>query len=331
MRSVTTVGIWVKNPGNDYCELKDPHVYKIMSMRKVIIIGECSLDLMFPADRDTDKVSVTAKPGGRLLNAAAMLGDCGYEVTYVSECASDPTGDMLVAFLDRHGVNTKSIDRYSDGITPLNLRFEPGDELVGSRIYPKERFDFIWPRIDADDIVVFGAFFSLNARVRPHLVELLSLAVERKAIIIYVPGLMPPPRAGITKMMPDILENLEMSTVVLTRSSDLKTIFNVTDSHKSYERHIRFYADNYIHIDTDASEVKLHHKDAVVKSQHSELKEDMLTNAGAIAGAVAALIDQNINFEDLPSISTVEMEKLVKRIADSASDKCVCKCVNISK
>lgn len=293
-------------------------------MRKVIIIGECTLDLIFPANRTADSINVTAKPGGRMLTAAALLGDCGYDVTYVSECASDPTGDMLVAFLERHKVNTNSIDRYSDGITPLNLRFEPNNELVCSRTYPKEKFDFVWPRIDADDIVVFGAFFSLNDRVRTHVVELLNHAIERKAIIIYVPGLTPPPKNGITKMMPDILENLEMASMVITRSSDLKTIFNETDSEKCYKRHIKFYAVNYIHIDSDESAVKLHHKDLVVSAKTPELSENLETSAGAIAGAVAALIDNNINLDDLPVLAESRMTHLVERIAESAATHKVC-------
>ncbi|MDE6460741.1 MAG: carbohydrate kinase family protein [Paramuribaculum sp.] len=292
-------------------------------MRKIIIIGECTLDLLFPGDRNTDTVQVTAKPGGRMLNAAALLGNCGYNVTYVSECASDPTGDMLLAFLQRNGVDTRSIDRYSDGITPLNLRFAPENELVCSRSYPKEKFDFVWPRIDADDIVVFGAFFSLNERVRTHIVELLNHAIERKAIIIYVPGLMPVPKSGITKMMPDILENLEMATIVLTRSSDLKTIFNETDSAKCYERHIRFYSDNYIHIDSEDSSVKLHHKDVVTSASKPELNENLETTASGIAGAVAALVDKDIKLEDLPSLSVENMQYIVSRIADSAFTKSV--------
>ncbi|MDE7452758.1 MAG: carbohydrate kinase family protein [Paramuribaculum sp.] len=290
-------------------------------MRKVIIIGECTLDLLFPSDRATDSVQVTAKPGGRMLNAAAMLGNCGYDVTYVSECASDPTGDMLVAYLERHGVNTKSIDRYSDGITPLNLRFAPEEELVFSRSYPKEKFDFVWPRIDSDDIVVFGAYFSLIDRVRTHIVELLNHAKERKAIIVYVPGLTPAPKSGITKMMPDILENLEMADVVITRSSDLRTIFNEADSAKCYERHIKFYSDNYIHIDSEDSSVKLHHKDVLFSASKKELKEDLSTNAGAIAGAVAALISKDVTLENLPTLGNEEMQYIVDTIAGCAYNK----------
>ena len=256
-----------------------------------------------------------------MLNAASMLGEAGYHVTYVSECASDPVGDMLVAYLERHGVDTNSIDRYSDGITPLNLRFAPDNELVCSRNYPKEKFDFVWPRIDSDDVVVYGAFFSLNERVRSNILELLNYSIERKAITIYVPGLMPVPHNGITKMMPDILENLEMASMVLTRSSDLRTIFNETDSTKCYERHIKFYSDNYFHIDSEDAAVKLQHKDMIISAKKPKLDENLETTASGIAGLVAALVDMDIKLEDLPSLSEADMKNIVKRIADSAYSK----------
>ncbi|MDE5687354.1 MAG: carbohydrate kinase family protein [Paramuribaculum sp.] len=290
-------------------------------MRKIIIIGECTLDILFPQQRDTDIVDLKAIPGGRLLNAAAMLGDAGYNVTYVSECARDLTGDMLVDFLKRHNVETRSIDRYTDGITPLNLRFEPDDTIIGSRDYPKERFDVVWPRIDNDDIVVFGTYFSLDRRVRPQVVDLLNHAAERKALIIYVPGLSPAPDHGITKLMPDILENLEMASVVMTRSSDLATIFNADDVALCYARHIRFYCDTFINIDAVARKLDIFYRDSLITEESSSICDTLHANAGALAGTVAAMCDNDVTLGRLSCMAESELKAIVSAASEWAIGK----------
>lgn len=287
-------------------------------MRKHIIIGECTLDLVFPQDTHRDLVAVTAMPGGRLLNAAAMLGSAGKPTCYVSECARDRSGDMLVAFLERHGVNTASIDRFTDGITPMNLRFLPEGDIVCSRTWPKERFDVVWPRIDNDDIVVFGTYFSLDPRVRPQLIELLQHAAERKAIIIYVPGLSPEPKSGITKLMPDILENLEIASVVLTRSSDLGVIFNESDSARAYERHIRFYCDTYVNINMPASTIEVYHRDTKESYHCPGLVDDLHTNAGLVAGLVNAIGECGLCLGELSSLSSGAVARIAQKTGDYA-------------
>lgn len=287
-------------------------------MRKIIIIGECTLDILFPQQRDADAIDLKAIPGGRLLNAAAMLGDAGYNVTYVSECARDLTGDMLVGFLKRHSVETRSIDRYTDGITPLNLRFEPDETIIGSRNYPKERFDVVWPRIDNDDIVVFGTYFSLDQRVRPQVVDLLSHAIERKAMIIYVPGLSPAPDHGITKLMPDILENLEMASVVMTRSSDLATIFNADDIASCYARHIRFYCDTFINIDATSEKLDIFYKDSLITAKNDNIRDTLHANAGVLAGIVAAMCDNDITLNKLSCMTQSDLETIVATASEWA-------------
>lgn len=121
-------------------------------MRKIIIMGECALDLIY-----RNGVPEKSFPGGRLLNAAAILGRAGHPVTYVGECARDRVGDLIVDFLKESNVVTNSIDRYVDGVTPLNIFFLPDKKypegsVVPYRKFPEEKFDVVWPRIDSDDI-----------------------------------------------------------------------------------------------------------------------------------------------------------------------------------
>ena len=124
-------------------------------MRKIILIGECELNVLFRNDRPW-----RALPGGILLNSAAALGKPQrlmtlttstspmtvimvvdvvgvspsghtsgappvrkYDVPFVSEAATDHVGDIIVDFLTLHGVAIHSIDRFTEGHTSSVLTF----------------------------------------------------------------------------------------------------------------------------------------------------------------------------------------------------------------
>ena len=164
-------------------------------MRKVISIGESVLDTVF-----VNRQPVKAMVGGRIANATASLGMTGVPVTFCSECGTDSVGDMIVDFFVQHQVNTKSIDRYTEGSTPLSAIFSDHngqEKIVNYGVYPPgERFNVVWPRIDEGDIVLFGSLYAIDAPQRESLYELLSYAAERKAILVYLPGFQFPHHSG---------------------------------------------------------------------------------------------------------------------------------------
>ncbi|MBR2147252.1 MAG: carbohydrate kinase, partial [Muribaculaceae bacterium] len=215
-------------------------------MRKIIAIGESILDTVY----------CNGKPlrtfvGGRVSNAAASLGDLGIPVSMVSECCTDKVGDWVVNFFEQHHVDTKSIDRYTDGSTPLAAIFKQDgedDAIVNYGEYPANRFNVIWPRIDEEDIILFGSYYAIDEPQRERLFDLLSYASERKAILIYLPGFQHGTQFNLTKVMPNILENFEVSTLVIDHDKDINNMFPNQDSEKVYNNHIKFYGPTYIHI-----------------------------------------------------------------------------------
>lgn len=286
-------------------------------MRKIIIIGECTLDLLFPEVPEGDSVAVGAIPGGRLLNAAAMLGDAGMEVAYVGEAARDRHGDFIVGYLDRHNVSVRSIDRFTEGVTPTNLRF--GDDesrTVCIRNYPSQRFDVIWPRIDAGDIVVFGTFFAIDERVRQPLLDLLAHAQEREALLVYLPGFLPQQAPGITHVMPMILENLEMARIVVSRKGDLTTIFrDCNDASGCFSKHIEFYCPTLLDVDTADGSLTLYHRRM---SERCALPPDAVAlrgNAAAVASLVTAIDRMGLDSESVDSIGADGLKRLAELTA----------------
>ncbi len=292
---------------------------------KIIVIGECTLDIICPGECN-GAATLRAFPGGRLLNAAAILGRQGHDVAYVGEAARDRVGDIIVNFLDNHHVATRSIDRFTDGVTSSNLYFPPDSthpepSVVSYRKFPPERFDVVWPRIDPDDIVVFGTFFALDERVRPQLQELMNHAQERKATIIYVPGFLPEQAPRITKVMPAILENLEMADIVLSRPSDLQHIFSESDASRCFERHIRFYCKDFINIDSPSGTVSwLHNNDHLQANTSSSLVGSLMWHAGALAGLIEGMEKIDLKKALIGSLNGPLLTQLLQDMVRTADD-----------
>lgn len=258
-------------------------------MKKIICIGECALDIIFQ-----DNQPVGSMPGGRIINASAILAHEGLPVWLVSELAADPVGDTIADFLTGAGVDCSSVDRFTDGRSPVNIFTSEAEGVPGKvtryEQYPDECFDVIWPRIDEGDIVVYGGFYALDPRMRPRMSQLLAYASERKAVLIYLPGFMPSREPRITRVMPAILENLELASVVIARNSDLSTIFGVDDCNSCYHDHISFYCRSMININSAGGRMSCYSGREVshVEIPTSESKS-LMWNAGAIADIISAL------------------------------------------
>lgn len=297
------------------------------------MMGECALDIIFPSGQNNYPLAtlsdLKALPGGRLLNAAALLATMHPSVTYVSEAARDRIGDMIVSFLEANKVNTRSIDRYVDGDTPSNLYFpvndtHPVESIMCYRRYPDDRFDMIWPDVGPDDIVVFGGYFALNPRVRPQLTDLLRHCMEQKAILIYKPGFLEKQVGRITRVMPAILENLEMADMVVTRTRDLRQIYNCDDELHVYQEHVRFYCSPYINIDQNRRTMTFHDGDRTAVTPISRPPISLMWHAGALAGLVSSLIDMGITRDMLRSLPAETMNELISEanaMADTAVDR----------
>lgn len=210
-------------------------------MRKIIAIGESIFDIIFK-----DGVPSVGFPGGRILNASASIAKLGIPTTFVSECAMDYIGEKVVGFLTENKVDVNSIDRYVDGTTRLDVINESSRVEYG--IYPEDRFDVVWPRIDEDDIVIFGSWYAVDAPQRERLYEVLRYASERKAILFNIPGFYHDENFRMTKVMPAVLENLEISNLVLTNPIDIKSLFGNMTPDETYREKVSFYCPNYINV-----------------------------------------------------------------------------------
>ncbi len=287
-------------------------------MKSIICIGECALDIVFSADG----TPLGSMPGGRLANAAMLLAREGLPVAMASEAAADAVGDTVVATLAGAGVATRSIDRFTEGRTPVAIFMPRPDGLMGVtryESYADDCFDIIWPDISEGDIVVFGGYYAIDRRMRRRMLPLLQHAAERKALLVYLPGYLATQEPRITRVMPAILENLELARLVCTRSADLQLIFSNPDAATCWRNHISFYCPALLNVDA-ASRTISYHSAAACDSLELPLSEcgSLVWNAGVAAGAVKALYDNEATSELLRSAPKMLREAILRSAVATA-------------
>lgn len=280
-------------------------------MRKIIAIGRCGLDIIMEGT-----VPVCARPGGRIPNAAASLAAIGRHVSMVGEAGRDRVGDMVVGFLDRHGVDTRSIDRFTEGLTPTSLLFTPSGDTVDYPGALDGEMDVVWPRIDRDDILIFGGYYAIDPRVRRRLYEIVAYAREREAIIIYLPGFNPREVTRITKVMPAIFENLELADIAVTRPEDIKTIFGTDDADHAWRDHLSFYLPAMLHADYAKEVVSLFTPSCLHASLtvHDNGVPRLDWDAAIVAGVAESLLREDILQRNIADIGQPLLDSLTSHL-----------------
>lgn len=213
-------------------------------MRKVIGIGETVLDIIF-----RDNQPVHAVPGGSTFNAIISLGRCGVETNFISETGNDHVGRMIIQFLKDNGCHAECVNVYPDSKSPLSLAFlnEKNDaEYVFYKDHPRDRLDFTYPDVQADDIVLFGSYYALNPVIRQQVKDFLEYAHNRGAILYYDVNFRASHQSEVMKLTPNLLENFELADIVRGSSEDFDILFKKSNPDEVYRSHIMFYTKNFI-------------------------------------------------------------------------------------
>jgi fructokinase len=210
-------------------------------MRRIFTVGETVFDIIFRTDSASTGMPqpVSALPGGSMLNTAVSLGRLKQEVSLLSEYGKDTAGDLIEDFLNRNGVSTAFISRYSDGKSPLALAFlDSGNEASYSfyKIYPEKRLTGEMPRFRDNDIVAFGSFFALSPEVRPFLMKILESARASGCCMLYDPNFREAHLHGLPELLPLIEENISFADIVRASDQDLRNIYGAENHHDAYEK-----------------------------------------------------------------------------------------------
>lgn len=200
--------------------------------RQVIGIGETVLDIIF-----RDNQPVRANPGGSTFNSTVSLGRCGVKTTMVGETGDDRTGQIVRDFLEANGVDSSFMKVRTDMDTKVAMAFLDENNDASYTFLGRagdHQEEFVHPGFNAGDVVLFGSFFAVDQRNRPHIRKFLSDARAAGAIIYYDVNFRPSHAKELDVLVPSILENMAFADIVRCSTDDIRTAFGTADAEKVY-------------------------------------------------------------------------------------------------
>ncbi len=290
-------------------------------MRRVFAIGETVLDIMFK-----NNIPVSAKPGGSMLNVAVTLGRLNESVYFISEYGTDQVGDLIDDFLVANGVNTKFINRYSEGKSALALAFLDKNQNAAYsfyKSYPKDRLSIEMPDISQGDILMFGSFFGIAPEIRPDLLKILTNARESGALVIYDPNFRKPHLNELDELLPYIKENIQIADIIKGSDEDFKLIFGANSALEAFEyisdkRKILIYTAG-----KDGATLVFENQIIQIAAKQIETVSTVGAGDNFNAGVAFGLLKNDVTLRNIFSISTLKWKEIVKCGIDFATEVCL--------
>ncbi|OYP46087.1 carbohydrate kinase [Prevotella sp. P4-98] len=292
-------------------------------MRKVIGIGETVLDIIF-----CDEKPISALPGGSTFNAIISLGRSGVKASMISETGNDRIGQNIIKFMESNGIDASYVNVYPESKSPLSLAFlnDHNDaDYIFYKDHPHDRIDYVYPEVNADDIVLFGSFFALNPVIRPQVYAFLDYARQRGAILYYDVNFRASHKNEVMKVTPNLLDNLEMADIVRGSSEDFEILFRQHDADTVYRSQIAFYTKKFIYTrSADPVEVR---GDSGFSKQYPVLPTETVSTIGAgdnfNAGFIYGLIKNGITRQHIDQgLTESQWDALVSSALDFSAECC---------
>ena len=193
----------------------------------VYAIGESLIDIVFSEDE-----TVSAKPGGSMLNACISLGRLGHQVHFLSEFGNDKAGDRIATFLTENNVNSQYSIRHQGYKTTLALAWL---DKAGNATYsfyqdlPEEAPEIEIPDFKPGDIFLFGSFYSIRQRNRLNIEKLLNSAGKAGATTIFDPNIRPSKIQDTAETREKIFGLMDKADIVKGSDEDYAYIFQNND------------------------------------------------------------------------------------------------------
>lgn len=298
-------------------------------MRKVIGIGETVLDIIFKNEQP-----IAAVPGGSVFNGLISLGRSGINATFISETGDDRVGRNIIKFLNDNYVDASHISVYPETKSPVSLAFlndQNDAEYIFYKDHPNDKLDFVYPDIQADDIVMFGSYYAVNPVIRPQVQSFLEFAHSRGAILYYDVNFRASHRGEVMKLRATILENLEYADIVRGSSEDFEVMFNMTEAETVYRSQISFYCKNFIY--TQGAEPLEVRGVGGLSKQYAVAPTETVSTIGAgdnfNAGFVYGMVKEGITREMLENgLSEEQWDQVISQAQQFSAN--VCKSINNS-
>ncbi|MDR2809124.1 MAG: carbohydrate kinase [Tannerellaceae bacterium] len=299
-------------------------------MRKIIGVGETILDILFKNGQPQ-----AAVPGGSVFNGFVSLGRLGVPLVFISELGNDKVGEMIRSFMEENHIPTQHVDCFPDGKSPISLAFlndENNAEYIFYKDYPNQRLEIPIPRIEADDIFIFGSYYALNPALRERILELLEYARERKAIIYYDLNFRSAHAHEIVRLRSAMIENFEYADIIRGSDEDFFQVFGVRDMERIYREHVRFYCPHFVGTQ-GSGDITLFTSAFSTRFGVSPIVPVSTIGAGDNfnAGLLYGLLKYQVGLNDLYTLGKDAWEKILRCGVDLATESCLSRDNYISK
>lgn len=287
-------------------------------MPNIYAIGETVYDIIFRNEQPA-----AAKAGGSMLNTAVSLGRLGLPIRFISEYGTDQAGDIIEEFLLKNAVHTGYNYRYSDGKTAIALAFlnDRNDASYSFyKQYPEKRLEIELPGFSGEDIVLFGAFYSLMPEVRRQLITFVRAARDAGALILYDPNIRNPHKDEVESLKEFIYENLSLADIVRGSDEDFNTIFNIDKGADAYDI-LRKYDCNHLIYTKSNIGVEIYSPRGIAMAEIPDVNVVSTIGAGDSFNA-GVIYELFISGEKLHDISLEGLEKIVKTAIKFGSHVC---------
>lgn len=203
-------------------------------MSKIIALGETVYDIIFESGSPK-----TGNSGGSMLNTSISLGRLGLPVFFVSEVGNDILGKQTIDFISANNVNANFIKMYDGHKTAIALAHLDENKKASYTFYkdyPTERFKFEMPRVEKNDIVLFGSSLALNNSLGGTMLAFAKDAHEKGAILIYDPNYRPSSLRNKEADLLKIHSFIPYISIFKGSDEDFFHLWGISDSKTAYEK-----------------------------------------------------------------------------------------------
>lgn len=245
----------------------------------------------------------------------------------VSEVGDDRVGDIVTRFLGENNVQTDYVYRHEGTQSHISLAFLNERNDANYQFYKMHNALNMpphYPEINRGDIVLFGSYFAINPKVRAYVSEFLRMANEAGAIIYYDINFRASHLKDLPVVMPYIIENMRLSTIVRGSSEDFSILFGCDDAAEVYERHVSQYCELFLYTDADKP-VQVFTPQFFSSHVASKIKTVSTIGAGDNfnAGFCYGIMDSGVkDAEDMRRQSAIAFSHFVSVGMDFSSDVC---------
>jgi fructokinase len=269
---------------------------------------------------------VEGRAGGAMLNSAVSLGRLGLEVSFIGDFAQDHIGKLTCDFLNSNGVDTALVTFYEHARSRIALAFLDEQNNAEYTFYkigvekPKVKF----PRIEKNDIVLFGSWFAHKPELRASLHAFIADAGNRGALIIYDPNY----RRAHLGMLPQvnhfISENIGLSHITKGSDEDFHFILNTCDVSKAHKYAESHGCKHFIYT-ANRNGVWIFNGQMTKKYPAMDIKPVSTVGAGDSfnAGLVYALAKRKVTPSDLKDLQEHDWDEIISTCIQFASEVCM--------